>query len=55
MVGRRTVEHFKLATEEGEGWARDWANLLLTAVEALGSIDGNYVLGIREGRTPLST
>jgi len=23
MVGRRTVERFNLATEEGEGWARD--------------------------------
>jgi len=23
VVGRRTVERFNLATEEGEGWARD--------------------------------
>ena len=26
------LERFNLATEEGEGWARDWANLLLTAM-----------------------
>ena len=54
VVGRRTVEGFNLATEEGEGWAREKTRPTYCLLPCHGWSfrlhRRNYVLGIREGR-----